>query len=250
MDLTGLLCSFVDTNCGSRALTKEKFREALQGIKWKGDFEEFWTELVYQIKEDCGQNIHHSVAQSVSEIQTDELASFYGSDKYSFAKKIQTACASLFGICNAIMSEFDSDGDGYIAGDELEMMATVISSRARTIFSPDDIKHQLDADSNGKISLEKLTSSIFGPYAAAAAKAASRATPFDMPQHTPWSWQIIDQPDEFLVLQAPPGTPLPPYSRTCSGTEDVCLTNSGSGSGAQSVAGSDGTAACDKTNSP
>ena len=208
MDLTGLLCSFVDSNCGSRALTKNFFREALEGIKWKGDFEEFWTEFVYQIKEDCGQNVPHSVAQNVSEIQTHEIASFYGSDKYAFAKKIQTACASLSGICNSIMSEFDSDGDGYIAGDELEMMAKVISSRARMHFSPEDIKHQLDADSNGRISLEKLASSIFGPYAAAAAKATTRATPFDMPQHTPWSSRIIDQPDEFLVLQAPPGTPL------------------------------------------
>jgi hypothetical protein len=67
------------------------------------------------------------VAQSVSEIQKDEIASFYGSDKYAFAANIQTACASLSGICNTIMSEFDSDGDGYIAGDELMRIATARS---------------------------------------------------------------------------------------------------------------------------
>ena len=203
---TNQLCCFAGGDCGSQALKKDDFRQALHSIKWKGDFEELWMELVFQIKEANGLSACHTV----TEIPAAEITAFFSSDTYSFEHKIQAASASLLGVCQTTMSEFDSDGDGYISGSELERMAEVISSRSNIFFSPDDIKLQLDADNEGKISLESLSASIFGPYAAAAAKVATSRTPLAIPPHTPWPPQILTQPDEFLLIQIPPGIQTTP----------------------------------------
>jgi hypothetical protein len=147
----------------SRVVKRSLFLDALRNIQWSGCFSTFWAELVQQCKASVNQNLDLSSSLKVEELPSQEVLAFFHSNSYPCNDDIIRAASELEAIIHSIMYEFDKDKDGFIAGDEINWMAEVLSTRSSVAFSVQDILRQLDVDSDQKISLCDLTMAIIGP---------------------------------------------------------------------------------------
>jgi Ca2+-binding EF-hand superfamily protein len=193
------LCAFANGGCGSNRLQKDRFEAAIKSLGWRGNFADLWIELVQQCKSTTGNNVD---AQRVSELNFEELRLFYQSGTYSFSSQIELARDSLLDLSGKTLQTFDTDGDGYIAGEELTSMATAISLSAGLQFSVEDLLRQLDSDADARISLADLKSFILGT----SADLNSTSSPPAPLAQTHWSPDMLAKPEDYFVVQAPEGT--------------------------------------------
>ena len=196
------LCAFANGGLSSRSLKKDHLLGALKNLGWQGDFESIWCDLVHQCKR--GLKRDDLIVQQTTELQYEEIISFYTSNSYALGHQIESSL-EVSELISKILSEFDKDGDGRIAGNELQTMTDILSSRIGSSLSTADILNHFDAEDAGGICPEHLSLFIFGPHASATAtRLLSRQPTAAHLVSTNVNWEPTMCSDE-LIFDIPPG---------------------------------------------